>query len=224
MKTYKPYKKNPNLWSVDGERSTPDKRVEVGLEIGTVIDKDDRTSEITSQDGVIEYVYKDVYEGMMKDFREYDVRITLGRSIQMVVTYANRIVPYNKKCESIIKNIQNYLSGFKKSDLVKYATDVIMAELNMKEYSGELKEVTENFNAEYSVTVPVEMMGAMIKEVVAYRKPQSEQEENLMYMDYSELLEDIARCMEEKDKEGLKNVKSEIFYRVLVGDLVPKIV
>ena len=223
IKTYKPYKKNPAAWNTDRERAVPGGRTEISVEIGGVNIKDVVTGETTS-DVVTEYIYKDVYENMLTDFREYDVKLTLGKNLQMVVTYDNRILPYNKKCESVMANIKKFLvSSYKKSELIPYGVEALLAEQGMSDYSNGLKKLTEDFNFQYSVAIPVEMMGCMVKEMIYNRKPKSEQEENLMYMDYQELATETARCAEEKDMEGMKNIKDEIFYRFLQGDFVSKI-
>ena len=65
-------------------------------------------------------------------------------------------------------------------------------------------------------------MAAMIKEYACDREAESAYEEDLKYMDYKELAEEITNTIKKKDLASYKLVQQEIFYRFLQGDLIAR--
>ncbi len=223
--TYKPYKKNPSAWKYKKLPCKNGERAELQVEIGQVQTKDLDTGEIKLKP-LYENIYEDIYNGLIENKRDYDLSVAPGCDVQLTVLYQNRVIAHNKKAEKVIKNIKTYIGSKKKSELLQVVADSLLTMIGAQGVTPEVKELAKEINANCFVTVSSDTVSALALEAFYNRKSKSEFEDDLKYDDYSDLIKAVVETLTstdaEKKKKNLQSLQQEVFFRFMVGDLVPK--
>lgn len=226
MITYKPYKQKASEWNcnMDEMREDAGGRPLLRVEIGQKVITDDTTSKQIKIEEVEEDVYRDILLGIFTGNDSYVVKTTLGHSPGLVVCYDKRLVMHNDYIPNMVKEILKVADTLDKKTLFMAIANSVLNENGLEKHSGELKATVDEINKKCETNYPAEFIMCVLREYICESSRYlGEQEEEIHYMSYDELLYEVVKVLNnDVDEQRKKYVTNEIMYRFLQGDLTER--
>ena len=224
---YKPFKKKIINWEIVPEATVKAdngrKMLLVNIGDQQIVNTD--TGEIIDTSPVSEYIYEDILHAIFSR-EEYTSRLCLGCTPQLIVTYENRLVMHN---EEVSLEVEKVIEVIKKADRHNISEVLVNSQLNYetkvpisKEYRDVIKRINEECDEFYSP----DFIGLVMREFFFEQEREyTDYSDELHYMSKVELKEELGRVLNEGNGEKLNQIKDELMYSFLMGDIIanPKI-
>lgn len=220
---FKPYKTSIDAWSIIDSKSKQDKngRTEWCVEIGTQQIVDNETQRILDSSPLEEYIYKDILQNAFSNPHEYNISVNLGYNPPIVITYDNRLVIHNDQIQEMVTTVIDAIKDYKIEDIAPLLISSLLNLQNEDKLSKDYKDFLDKINDKCNDFLPPLFVGQIAREYFF------EQERNLQgktdeihYMTHKELLEQTGEAIKKNDKEILRMIKDEMFYSMLMGDII----
>lgn len=219
---YKPFKRKSSSWEIkpdkiikneQGRKSVP---VKIGVQ-QVVMDN----GEIISTTPVYEYIYDDILRKILGDSEEYAVRVNLGCDMQLVITYENRLVVHNDRMQEEIEKVHELAKAYGYEEI---SAELVNSQLNfmtLAPLSKEYKKLIEEINEKSEKFYPPDFIGLVLREYF-YEQARnlSDEREDMHFLSAKELKEELGEAIKGRDAKKIEDIKEEIMYAFLIGDLV----
>jgi len=224
MHTYKPYKQKASEWSSDPEkaRAAANGREMMYVGIGSCIHHDDNTTE-----EIFEYIYRDILLGIFKNDKSYKLKMTLGHTPNIVITYDGLLVIHNDILLKEVEKIKEAILTLPKELIANCIANSVLNQMGLEKTSDELKQTTKKINQICNADYPAEFIACIMKEYMCdeLRELENEKQEELYFKTYEELVSEAALVLISDDKDIKKqeyDVLREIGYRFIQGLITQK--
>lgn len=220
---YKPFKKKIDKWEIDTssvrENEHGRKLINVKIGVQQIVDCD--TGNVVDATSVTEYIYEDILRNLFMNGEEYAARICLGYFPQVVVTYENRLVIHNEEISEEVEKIQEVIKDYNNREISEILVNSLLnyntqAQIS-KEYKMLIKDIDEKCDNYYAP----DFVGLVLREYFLESKRNlSDYKEDLHFMSPVEFKQEIGTSLKEGDKEKLEDIKEELLYAFLLGDII----
>lgn len=220
---YKPFKRKASKWEMDTENILRDGmgRRAISVKIGMQNITDSVTGQVVSATPIYEYIYEDILRNIFSDSEEYAVRVNLGCEPQITITYENRLVMHNDMIAKEVEKINKAVEDTELRDIVEI---LVNSQLNFNTkapVSKEYRELIGKLNDKCDAYYPPDFVGLVLRErffeqdreITGYK-------EDIHYMSGTELKEELGRAIKENNDEKIKDIKEELMYQFLLGDML----
>lgn len=227
---YKPYKRKPTEWGIipDAEREENGRKVKC-VEVGKKLIPNEEDPENPEEEYLYEDIYDNIINGIFITKQSYEVHMTISCEPKMVITYDGELVLHNDKIGGYVDQILKVVSCLKKDIAIKAMIDFTLNREANEKFSQNLKKITEAINKNIGSNFPTELCGYVLKQYICENQRQmtKEQEELHYYSSYEDLLDMsgnvlAGRYSGNRDEKKENDLKEEIFYRFLNGNLIER--
>lgn len=220
---YKPFKKKIDKWELDTsnimENEFGRKLINVKIGIQQIVDSE--SGGVVDTTPVTEYMYEDVLRNLFVNGEEYTARICLGYFPQVIVTYENRLVLHNEDVSEEIDKIQEVIKSYDKKEISEILINSLLnyntqAQMSM-EYRSLIKDIDDKCDNFYAP----DFVGLVLREhFFEAERNLSDYREELHFMSPIELKQEIGVSLKRDDKAKLEDIKEELLYAFLLGDII----
>lgn len=222
---YKPYKKGLTTWSNIPSRKREDYgRVIVCIEIGKKLTVDERTEKVLDEEPVCEDIFLDILKGIVKDNLGYKTSSTFAYEPKMVISYGGRLVFHNDRISGYVDHILKALNSIDYNLITDALINFVANENVSGKYDSHFRTLVNMVNAYCNINYSPTLIGLVVKEYFEESRTASDDEDDIHYLPYEELLNLAGNVWKNKGKNNISEkeiqLKEELLYRFIQGTLI----